>query len=485
MSATRRQALIIGGMGLGLGGASLVTNVGPIVDVNVRDHGAKGDGTTDDAPAMKVAFAGGHRRIYIPAGTYLVKSCIRVYSNTHVVMHPDAVILNANETSELVFTNGELGNTTYAKGYAGDGNIHFSGGTIDNQPRAGLKKNTNAMALGHAENILIEGMRFLNNYRSHFMELNAVKNATVRDCTFSHLDPGGFLGREAINVDYSGPAGFPHFGSYDGTLCADILVEDCTFTNIQDGVGTHMNAAHRNIRVRNCKFYNLSGMAVHAGGWVDGSITDNMVLGCGTRSIHLDSATGMFVHTNTLIDCGSAANATHAVVAITAGSGNIVGPNRITSTHANMYRIPYSIGSGVGHTLETCGATNGTQGEVVENSGVQCTINDVLITIIEDDGVAVISPPGDDKQGLVQICMRSAMPYSPRGLFWFRAAGDPVLVSVASLAAAKMTLTTNKALTGKSGMDGNVTMSAHSDGRLYIENRSGITRRVDLRFTAG
>jgi hypothetical protein len=468
---------------LGLVGAGIASS--SIADVDVRDQGAKGDGLTDDTAAFVSAFAGGNKRIYVPAGDYLIHSYVRVFANTDVILHPDAVILNGNDTQEFVFLNGELGNTTYATGYAGDGNIHISGVTIDNLPRAGQKKYSEAMAFGHAENILIENMHFRNNYMSHFLELNAVKNGTVRNCTFTNLNPGGALSREAINIDYSGAGGFPQFGGYDGTMCTDILIESCTFTSVQDGVGTHSDASHRNIRVSNSRFYSLYGPAVHARGWVNGSITDNMVSGCGTRAVHLDSATGMFVHANTFIDCGNAANATHPVVAITAGSGNIVGPNRITSTHPNMYRIPYSIASGSGHSVQTLGATIGTQGELAENRGVLCSINDVLVAIIQNNGVAVINPPGDDKQGLVQISMRSALPYSPRGLFWFRTGAGPVMASVASLAAPKLTLTTATALTGTTGAVGNVTISAHTDGSLYIENRSGAVRSVDLRFCAG
>jgi hypothetical protein len=193
----------------------------------------------------------------------------------------------------------------------------------------------------------------------------------------------------------------------------------------------------------------------------------------------------MMVHTNTFIDCGIEANARHSVVAITTGTGNIVGQNRITSTHTNMYRIPYSIVSGTGHSVQTLGATSGTQNELAENSGVLCIVNDVLITTIADDGVAVISPPGDDKQGLVQISMRATGSYAPRGLYWFRTGTGPIMLSVASLDATRLTLTNAKALSGKTGTDGNVTISAHTDGYLYIENRSGFARRVDLRFTAG
>lgn len=48
---------------------------------NVKDFGAKGDGTTDDSAAIQAALdLQGH--VYIPAGTYLINTTLRIKSNT-------------------------------------------------------------------------------------------------------------------------------------------------------------------------------------------------------------------------------------------------------------------------------------------------------------------------------------------------------------------------------------------------------------------
>ncbi|KAI0444240.1 glycoside hydrolase family 55 protein [Xylaria telfairii] len=72
---------------------------------NVKDYGAKGDGTTDDTAAIQRAISDGNRcapgacssssttnaLVYFPAGTYLVSSSIISYYATHLVGNPNNV----------------------------------------------------------------------------------------------------------------------------------------------------------------------------------------------------------------------------------------------------------------------------------------------------------------------------------------------------------------------------------------------------------
>ncbi len=56
--------------------------------VNVRDLGAKGDGTSDDTDALRKAIAG-HKTLYFPAGLYLVTDTLTLRPETVLIgLHP-------------------------------------------------------------------------------------------------------------------------------------------------------------------------------------------------------------------------------------------------------------------------------------------------------------------------------------------------------------------------------------------------------------
>ena len=67
---------------------------------NVRDYGAKGDGTTLDSPAINAAIEAavkdGGGQVLLPAGTYLSGS-IRLKSNIDLHLAPGATILAGSE----------------------------------------------------------------------------------------------------------------------------------------------------------------------------------------------------------------------------------------------------------------------------------------------------------------------------------------------------------------------------------------------------
>lgn len=59
------------------------------------------------------------------------------------------------------------------------------------------------------------------------------------------------------------------------------------------------------------------------------------------------------------------------------------------------------------------------------------------------------------------------------GMFIFRVGSSLMCAVLAQAAGSVLATTTNVALTGTTGTDGKLTVSAHSDNKLYIENRTG------------
>lgn len=92
---------------------------------------------------------------------------------------------------------------------------------------------------------------------------------------------------------------------------------------------------------------------------------------------------------------------------------------------------------------------------------------------IEDDGVMTITP--DLQSGILIISLVNT-PAGSQGLFAHdvdSGGASCVLGSVAADLAA-----TTGVLTGTTGTDGKFTVSAHTDGKLYLENRLGSQKNI-------
>lgn len=98
---------------------------------------------------------------------------------------------------------------------------------------------------------------------------------------------------------------------------------------------------------------------------------------------------------------------------------------------------------------------------------------------IADDGVASLALPAGMKAAIVAVNGNTAS--VPTGLLWARVDSTPATTSLAMANNTTTTLTTG-ALTGTTGTDGNWTISANSDGKVYIENRSGSSRAITVTF---
>ena len=93
--------------------------------------------------------------------------------------------------------------------------------------------------IGHATNVTVKNVTFLNNLKSHFLELAGVKNAEITGCTFRGYwkeFTGG--GQECIQLDACMPRIFPGYLPYDGSVCENIVIKDNTFEDVFAGIGS-------------------------------------------------------------------------------------------------------------------------------------------------------------------------------------------------------------------------------------------------------
>ena len=138
---------------------------------NVRDFGAKGDGTTDDSAAIQAALdLKGH--VYIPAGTYLINTTLRIKSNTKLYGDGvEATILKeggAGTTLGTMSTSILINQAYYDSDAAGNDSMH-----VENIAFHGQRSTPIADGAVTATNKGIGGVYFAYASRSR-----------IRDCYF-------------------------------------------------------------------------------------------------------------------------------------------------------------------------------------------------------------------------------------------------------------------------------------------------------------
>jgi parallel beta-helix repeat protein len=190
---------------------SLLTNASSQSFIDVRNYGAKGDGVTNDAPAIQAAInaAGSSRAVYIPAGTYMLAgprqgtyNGLLIYqSGTHIVGDGDATVLKIPDNftaggDSSVFTPIALSNTD---------NLFFERFTIDGNGAnnlvlgsagGNLRRNYMIYVL-RGKNINIDRVNFLNNpgrnciiYGGNPGDDHPVDQGRITNCRFENLGAG-------------------------------------------------------------------------------------------------------------------------------------------------------------------------------------------------------------------------------------------------------------------------------------------------------
>lgn len=230
---------------------------------DVRKYGAVGDGTTDDTASIQITLDKASARggiIYVPPGVYRIAEALRIYSNQTMYLDPGARILRGSNTNAMLLnaSDGSIG------GYGASSNIHIIGGTWDAN-RDEFPTMCTMVAIGHADNILIERTTFRNLHDWHMIEFNAVRNGKVLDCIFENYG-SDTVGTEMIQLDIStGPTLFPWFGPYDNFACSSITIENCIFRRGVIAIGSHSYSdtlKHHNVNIIRNHFEDMSGEAI-------------------------------------------------------------------------------------------------------------------------------------------------------------------------------------------------------------------------------
>ncbi|GGJ49585.1 right-handed parallel beta-helix repeat-containing protein [Virgibacillus salexigens] len=260
------------------------------LNVNVKDFGAVGDGTTDDTEsfqrALNLSKTNKSVNVRVPAGVYRMTNELIIYSNTNLTVDNSAVI-NRDHDMYMIL-NGDRGFDFNE--YEGNGNISISGGTwnMGGEDHEGAT----CFCFGHARNLIFKNLTILDVSWSHGIEINACKDVLIDKCSFKgYHDPGDRSFSEAIQLDLMKSTGvFNAFGSYDHTPCRDITIRGCYFGESDRyaawgrGIGSHSSTIGKwqeNIYIINNFFYNTRQWAVRPYAWNNVKVLDNFIIDCG------------------------------------------------------------------------------------------------------------------------------------------------------------------------------------------------------------
>ena len=298
--------------------------------LNVSDYGADGTDEESDYASIQRCLNFGkntdeHLTVNVGPGTYYIDATLTVYSNTDLVLDDNAEIIRMDQSLQML--RGEVDLET--GGYGQSHNITIKGGkwngniTSQDEPSYGL------MTFNHAQGITLEDFEIKEFSARHMVAFDGVKDVVVRNVTFkdqiaytgedngaevytyhieyndddTHNPDNSFKNMEALHFDFISEDGVSAETALplDGTMCENILVENCTFDNLFSGVGSHYydesGLRNNTIVVRNNTFTNVKYTAIHVCQYENAEVYENTATNVG-ELLRINKSSGS-VHDNT------------------------------------------------------------------------------------------------------------------------------------------------------------------------------------------
>ena len=274
-------------------------------NINVCDYGVDGTDKADDIDALNKVLEIGRDNdtpitVNIPEGTYYISKRLNIYSNTTLVLDANAKIVRLDEDQEMLQScqgKGEL-----LGGYDQTSNITIIGGIWD-----GNITDTTVMCdvlrFNHCNNITLKDCTIKGYCGRHMVVFAGANGVVVDNVTFedAHLYTGtepdtenyyvynedgsidyenSYRVMEALHIDCITEDGTSEVPAlpYDGTLCNNIVVKNCTFNNLISGIGNHALIDNRgvNFEISNNKFNNIKAICINAYNYNNVNIDSNI-----------------------------------------------------------------------------------------------------------------------------------------------------------------------------------------------------------------
>ena len=212
-------------------------------------------------------------KIIIEPGTYTISQSLHLYSNTYLSAK-DVTIRQEKGVQTNIIKVGDTDDTKTGYYYK---NITIDGGTWDENGN----KST-AIKVAHAKNFALMNLSLQNTTDAHLMEVAGVDGFTLSKCTFKdHVLVSSKL-YEAIQFDFLIPGHITGY-AYETLTTKNIVVDNCTFSNLPRALGSHtsiLNLPITNVQITNNSFTNIKSAAIELLNYTDCKISGNTISKC-------------------------------------------------------------------------------------------------------------------------------------------------------------------------------------------------------------
>lgn len=229
--------------------------------------------------------------LVLKKGTYNITNALYVPSNVTIKMKNGVKINKATKTGTSKFDAAKTifqfirpslaGKSNVYGGYKGEKNISIIGEgkvTID------LKYDHESIAfiIGHNQNILIDNINFKNMHSGHFIEIDATKNAVIKNNSFTNSKASGNRNKEAINIDTPDKTTLGwslKWSKFDKTPNKHMVISNNKFYNLDRAVGTHKysgNKFHDEVIIKDNTIKKTRQDAIRVMNWSNSTIENNL-----------------------------------------------------------------------------------------------------------------------------------------------------------------------------------------------------------------